>query len=683
MPTIASSLPWLIALAPLGVALLLAPFARLLPRSSLVVATLIAWLSSTIAAGLTLRRVLSEGGFRDLQVEGAFRGARLVALDLSWSPVLVADPLGALLSLAFALAAGVVFLNSMGAWGGGPRATPRPLSGGQLLVGLLLYGFLQVAALSASLTALLSAVMLASVTSFALLSSADPKREQRDGAGNVFVLQRVGDVAFVLALLLTLTSWGTGDLSALAKSSAELEPWTRMREGPFAGFPARVLFQATGLFVLVGVASRIPLLPLPMLYRQATGLPAPALALVHGLGSFALGLVVLLRTAPLWDRSELLVSVVTLLAAGSALVAALAASTSRDLLRIDLHFLHALAALAVVAALVGQMPAAALLLLTLVLVAPCLLAASGAVLEALAGRADPFAMGGLWRSLKLSDRTRAFSTLALSSLPPFALWLALERTLFESLDSRFAEPAVAALLVVTAAALTFAGFRALHLVYSGEQPRQPPPANLVEARWWRALPPLLVGLAAVAVPAVVALPPTLGGLLLPGYQELFERLLEPVWLSLSFEPLTGDSTRALARQGVPPAWRYAGMALLALVGVVGYALSAALYRKGPTKWHQRLSASGVPERTAALAESTLALERVFLSWLPGVVMQAARVTRTVVLGVVLEGLITRSVLLAGALARTLIRRLHNGDVQRALLFGLLVAVAVLLAWGRV
>lgn len=672
---------WIIPLAPLGVALLLFPVSRGLPRPFVVAVTLLAWLSSTAAACAALLRQLRHGGWDEMTTTG-FRGARLVAHD-PWGVVgLTADPLGALLAVGFAIAAGVVLISSVGAFGGGPRTTLRPLSGAQLLGLLLLFGLAELAALSTLLPALFAAAMLSSVVGWALMSSTDPKREQRDAAGNVFVLHRAGDAAWLLALVVVMTSFGVTDGALLAERSAGIDAWARIADGPFAGFPARVLFSATGALVLAGVASRVPLLPLPMLYRQATGLPGPALALVHGTGSFAIALVVLLRTTPLWDRSELVLAVALVLAASAAVISALAAATSRDVLRIDLHLLHALASLAVVAALVGQPTGATLLTLLVATLAPCLLASTGAVLEALHGRTDAFEMGGLWRALKISDRTRALATLSLSSLPPFATWLALERTLFEAADSRFSQPFVATVLVVTAGVMSFAGFRALHLVYSGDAPRSTPPANLVEAPLWRSLTPLLVSFAVLALAVVAALPSVLAGVALPGHQEALQRFLEPSWLSLAFEPLSDESTRRLSRRGLPLAWRYGGMALLGAAAVLGYALSGALYRKGPTTSHAKLTKSGVPARTAALAESTLGLERVFLSWLPSFASQAARVFSAVVLAVLLEGLVTRSVALVGTLARALIRLLHNGDVQRALFFAVLVAALLMFAWGQ-
>ncbi len=672
---------WLIPLAPLGLAVVLFPLSRGLPRPFVATLALLAWLSSCIASALAFQRVLREGAWDDLSLTGSFVGATLVAHDPLGGVGLRADPLGVLLALGFALAAGVVLVGSVGAWGGGPRMTPRPLSSGQLLGLLALYGLTELAALSTSLLTLFTAVSLASVLSWALLTGADPKREQRDAAGSLFVLHRAGDIALFLALVLVVTSWGVSDGTLLAESSAKMDLWERIAGGPFRGFPARALFQATGALVLFGVASRVAVLPLPMLYRQATGLPAPALALVHGAGSFAMGVVVLLRSAPLWDRSELVLATALVLAAAAAAVAALAAATSRDVLRIDLHLLHAVAALGVVASLVGQASAAVLLTLLVVVLGPCLLGATGAVLEALQGRSDAFELGGLWRSLKVADRTRALATLALSSLPPFALWLALERTLFESLRGPVAPPVVAGLLVVCAALLTFAGFRALHLVYSGEAPRSATPANLVEAPLWRSLPALLVSLSVLILCAVFALPSAMAGPFVPGHQEPLQSYLEPVWLSLSHEALQGGALEE-ARRALPLSWRLGAMALLFVVGVLAYAFSAALYRKGPTRWHERLVKTRVPERTAALAESALGLERVFLSWLPSFTLRAARVLNAIVLGVVLEGIVTRAVALAGSAARVLIRVLHNGDVQRALFFAVLVAAALLFVWGR-
>jgi hypothetical protein len=124
------------------------------------------------------------------------------------------------------------------------------------------------------------------------------------------------------------------------------------------------------------------------------------------------------------------------------------------------------------------------------------------------------------------------------------------------------------------------------------------------------------------------------------------------------------------------------MLALTLAGVLGFTLSALLYRKGPSALHSRLRGALPTERTAQLLEHSLGLEHAALVWLPALGLRLSRVLTTVVVAVLLDGIVIRAVGVLGALARALLRLIHNGDVQRALFFLVLATAALFFLWGR-
>lgn len=680
MRTVTFELLWLVPLLPIAAALLLLPASARIPRGFAVATVALAWLGSGAAAALALEQQIERG---DWGMAGLvpFLGVRLLAWDTGGVVRLAATPLETGLSVGLALAAGGALLAATSAWGGGARETARPLTGGQLLGGLLAYGAVQLAILASSLSWVIGAASVASVVAWGVLSADAPKRQERDAAGRWFVLLRVGDAVWLVALALAFAVWDTLELRELYTLVPATERWDRAVSGAFAGFPAASVHTLLATLLLVGAATRVPALPLPFFYRQATGSPAPALALVHVLAGFLPGVIVVLRTVPLWWTAPEVTQVAAWLFTVTALVAAVSALNARDALRIDLHLLHALAALCVYAALTGQLPGAVLLAAALALLAAPLLGATGAVVEALQGRLDVFEMGGLAKALKWADRVRALATLSLVGFPGMCVWLGLERTLLEGFvgPRGAAGPAIVAL--ATLVALSLAAFRSLHLVFSGDEPRGEVPANLVDLPWGRAAPLLLLALGVVGLAAPLALPQELVKLVRPYSLEALATFLLP-----SLRDLVPDAVNLSGQvaDGRAPAGntRFVLMGVLTGLTAAAYVLSAVLYRKGPTGLYERFSRLPAIERIGPATGGALGAERVLGAGLASALSQVARVIVTIVLGVVLDGLVTRVVAFAGTLARTSLRLFHNGDTQRTVLVVVSALAVALWMWGR-
>jgi NADH:ubiquinone oxidoreductase subunit 5 (subunit L)/multisubunit Na+/H+ antiporter MnhA subunit len=678
---VAFELLWVVPLAPVVIALLALPVGGRAPRGFSAAALVISWLLSATAAGFAVYEQLLAGRWFVPTPRG-FYGARLVA----WGPFgeirLAAGPLELVLCAALAAGAGLVVVGSLAAWGGGPRASARPLTGPQLAGVAMGYGAAQVAVLSSSLSWLLGGCALASVCGWGLLSAAHPKRSERDAAGAWFVLQRVGDGCWLVALALLTATFGTLELDALADTMRAVPAWERAASGALAGFPARSVVSLAALLLLLGVASRAPTLPAPLLYRGATGMPAPSLGLVHGLLSFFLAVVVVVRTAALWSGAKEVVAVAVVLTALTAFVVALAALNARDVLRIDLHLLHVIAALALLAALLGQLPGAVLLAVCLAILAPVLLSTTGAVLEALPGRLDPFDMGGLYRSLRWSDRARALAIATVAGTPFLGVWLGLERALYEGWVGPRASAAAVVLAGLALVPLSLAAFRSLHLVFSGDAPREDAPAVLVEVPAWRWAPSLLAALALFAGALPLALPLEIAWEVRPDRAEPFLAFLLPSLNVLLDGGVTVVGTVVDEARPSDPTGRWWLMGALGALPLLGFAASWLLYRKGPTALHDRFAALPLVKFVGPVASTGLGSERVLVEGGSSLLSQIARVVVSFVLDVVLDTLITRLVALAGTLARALLRLVHNGDVQRTVLFTVLVIASALWLWGR-
>ncbi|MFZ9888874.1 MAG: hypothetical protein ACO3JL_15350 [Myxococcota bacterium] len=653
--------------------------ARWMPRwlcSALVVG---GWLSSLVLWVMLLQRELSLGGWEEMQVSG-FRGVRLVALSSAQGPWLLADPLRLVLGGSLVIAGLIAVIHPLVAVGGGPRTIMGRMGRAGLLGELLLYGVLQCCVYAASLSFLIGLAMLASLLAWLLTSSADPKREQRDAAGQIFVLHRLGDLAWGIALATLVSTFGGLSLDELAPSWVGASGWERLEDGPLRGFPLRTALSLISALMILGAFARVAVLPLPFPGRTATGLPAPALGLVHGAAAVLPAFLVAFHALPLWESLPLAPSVWGHAALVTSCAAALAAGVTRDILQVDLQVTRALHALALAALFFGQFPAAALLVAMAVILPSALLQPTGVVLESTGHQGDMFALGGMWRRLPLTDRGRAIAVIAVTTFPGSAAWLAMERLLFETLDGPRASWSAAALVVSSALCLSFAAFRALHLTYSGDEPRCDC-GDSVDVAWWRSASALVVSLLAVGMPLLFGLPRAIVRPWVLGYQEAMTEFLAPTWPMATGLPLTDEGTWFDDRHGVPDQWRLVGMGLLVGVCAVAFVASAVLYRGGPTLWHSRLRGVFPAARSDSLLSTSFGLDVLWLMQLPSLVERAARWIRTLVLAVVLDIVVTRAVAGVAAIARSAIRILHSGDVQRGLLLLLIVVALLLSRWG--
>ena len=124
------------------------------------------------------------------------------------------------------------------------------------------------------------------------------------------------------------------------------------------------------------------------------------------------------------------------------------------------------------------------------------------------------------------------------------------------------------------------------------------------------------------------------------------------------------------------------MAVVAGLSIGGYVVSALLYRKGPSALHARFAALPLVARIGPAASGLLGMERLLLGSAAAFFLRTARVVVVLVLGLLLDVLITRLLATAGATARIVLRIIHNGDVQRSIFLILGALATAVWFWGR-
>ncbi len=118
------------------------------------------------------------------------------------------------------------------------------------------------------------------------------------GAFRTFVMQRIGDVAFLAGILLAYKFYGTLDLQQLFARAAEARTAVSLWPGGFDVSPST----AVATLIFVGAMSKSAQFPLHMWLPDALYAPTPVTALLHA-GIINAGGFLLTRLAPLYASS--------------------------------------------------------------------------------------------------------------------------------------------------------------------------------------------------------------------------------------------------------------------------------------------------------------------------------------------------------------------------------------------
>ncbi len=255
---------------------------------------------------------------------------------------------------------------------------------------------------------------LVGFSSFMLIGHWKEKPKAADAAKRAFLFNRVGDVGFMIGLMIIWTHAETFDLSTLSASSQSISWQT-----------------AASLFVFCGVIGKSAQFPLFTWLPDAMEGPTPVSALIHAATMVAAGVFLLARVHFLFTPYAL--DIVAVTGCLTALIGAFAALVQNDIKKILAYSTISQLGFMVLAAGAGAPEAAMLHLITHAFFKACLFLAAGAVIHALhqAQRQshinfdvqDIRNLGGLYRKLPVTFIVFIVSGSALAGLPFFSGFL--------------------------------------------------------------------------------------------------------------------------------------------------------------------------------------------------------------------------------------------------------------------
>jgi NADH-quinone oxidoreductase subunit L len=434
---------WLVPVVPALSAVGLLIFGRRLGRLSSAVAIVAAGFSATLAIWVFTYLLGQPEGGRVLVHELA---PWLSVGDLQVSWTLLVDPLSSVMLLLVTCVGLLIHIYSLGYMHGDPRYH-------QFFAYLNLFlASMLILVLGESFLVLFVGWELVGLCSYLLIGFWFEKRSYASAAKKAFVVNRVGDVGFMIAMFLIFAAFGSLSFTEVLPDAGALATGTAV---------------AIGLLLFVGATGKSAQIPLFVWLPDAMAGPTPVSALIHAATMVTAGVYLIARTSTIYAGIPEIGLVIAWVGVLTALLAALIATAQVDIKKILAYSTVSQLGYMFIGVGVGDYTAATFHLLTHGFFKALLFLAAGSVMHALLDETDVWKMGGLWRAMPITAITSGIAVLAIAGAPPLSGFFSKEEILAAAADTPGGAP-IWVLGIVTAGLTAFYMGRWFVLVFLGK-----------------------------------------------------------------------------------------------------------------------------------------------------------------------------------------------------------------------
>jgi NADH-quinone oxidoreductase subunit L len=224
-------------------------------------------------------------------------------------------------------------------------------------------------------------------------------------ATKAFVVNRIGDAGFLLAIFLIFVNFKTLDYTKVFAQAGQLSP---------------DMATAIALCLLVGAVGKSAQLPLYTWLPDAMEGPTPVSALIHAATMVTAGVYMIVRNHVIFDLSPTAMEVVAFVGGGTALFAATIGLVQTDIKRVLAYSTVSQLGYMFLGCGIGAYTAAVFHLMTHAFFKALLFLSAGSVIHALSGEQDIRKMGGLSKKIPWTYRLFLIGTIAIAGIPPLA-----------------------------------------------------------------------------------------------------------------------------------------------------------------------------------------------------------------------------------------------------------------------
>ena len=457
--------------------------------------------------------------------------------------------------------------------------------------------------------------------SYLLIGFYFDKKTATDAGNKAFIVNRIGDFGFSLAVFYIVKNFGALDFKTV-----------------FAHAPAmpEATLTIIGLLLMVGACGKSAQLPLYVWLPDAMAGPTPVSALIHAATMVTAGVYMTARSWPILTHAPAAMDVIAVIGIATAFFAATIGLAQNDIKKVFAYSTVSQLGYMFVGVGCGAFSAGIYHLMTHAFFKALLFLGSGSVIHALSGEQDMRNMGGLRKKVPWTFFTMMCAAVAIAGIPPFAGFFSKDAILLAAYAH---SPWIYWVGTITAGMTAFYVFRAMFLTFFGEYRGHGHPHESSAV--------MLVPLAVLALLSIG------GGFLFP----------IPQFLSSVFPPREAPENTVL-------------MAISTLAGITGIAIAWLMYVAKPSLAD---SFAGSMKGLYTLVYNKYFVDEIYDAT---VVKPIVNGSRTVLWKGVDTSIIDGAANGVGSLARDIggiLRLLQSGDIRSYATWVLLGSVVVIVA----
>ena len=314
-------------------------------------------------------------------------------------------------------------------------------------------------------------------------------------AKKAFIMNRIGDLGFLLAIFWLIAKLGTVSYSEVLTA----ESLAKLSSADITGIT---------LLLFVGAMGKSAQIPLFTWLPDAMAGPTPVSALIHAATMVTAGIYMITRSNILFSHSEITQNIVAIIGISSALLAATIAIKQNDIKKVLAYSTVSQLGYMFLGLGVGAYSGAVFHVITHAFFKALLFLGAGSVIHAMHHEQDIRKMGGLKSKLPITHITFLIGCIAIAGVPPFSGFFSKD----EILAAAFEKNKIYWVLGLVGAAMTaFYMFRLYATTFLGKfRGSNEQEAHLHESPLVMTLPLIVLAILS-AVGGVIGIPHIMGG----------------------------------------------------------------------------------------------------------------------------------------------------------------------------
>jgi NADH-quinone oxidoreductase subunit L len=297
------------------------------------------------------------------------------------------------------------------------------------------------------------------------------KKSAADAGKKAFIVNRVGDAGFIIGMLLLLSTLGTLRFTHVNAV---------LRSGAFTPEVAGIgTLTIIALCMFFGATGKSAQFPLYIWLPDAMEGPTPVSALIHAATMVTAGVYMVARSSALFELTPIALTVVAVIGAFTAILAASIALVQNDIKRVLAYSTVSQLGYMFLALGVGAYWVAVFHLFTHAFFKALLFLGSGSVIHAMSGEQDMRHMGALRDKIPVTYRTMWIGSIAIAGIPGLAGFFSKDEILWQAFSSPKGSTILWAVGLTTAAMTAFYMWRMMYMTFYGKSRVAPDVASHV------------------------------------------------------------------------------------------------------------------------------------------------------------------------------------------------------------